>query len=256
MYAQGKYAVNIDNGVTGLDNVKTTIYRDTVVDRDGSIKTGLHIEERDIKITGFIDADNATERDLLIAELQEVFSPFYSGVIRFEGNYAKEIDVEPEEAPEIIYQTEGRPTEFSLSLVALNPTWRAASAKTKTIPAGGTNVYYEGTRACGMEITITAGADNVDMENFSVSSGGPVETVSFRTGGGVYLSTGDVLKLAIGLDSVEITKNGINALERIDFTNTVFPKLYPGNNAISWNAHGDEADFAVSIRYTPLYLGK
>ena len=107
-----------------------------------------------------------------------------------------------------------------------------------------------------MEITITAGADDIDMDSLTITNGSTVETITFRTGGGILLDTGDVLVVKTTPPSPIITLNDVSALERINFANTVFPKLYPGTNVISWAAHGDEADFTVSIKYTPLYLGK
>lgn len=356
MSTASQFFVNISKDVSGMSDVKTTIYTSTVVDADGEIETGFHVEDRSIVISGRIKDTSADNREELIREMQEVFSPFYAGILRHEGSEIREIDVRPETAPKITSSAGKRWAEFSLTLLAANPSWRASAEKEKTILTGGTTIYYEGSRACGMEIEITVAATvgtpevaqfvpsaacsssgdcivtlngtgfnvaldsgvqtsaelvatairaasyagwttggtgttvtftsttvgnktdatysagstgatgtmtttvqgdvTADMDSFTLTNGSTVETITFRTGGGVYLASGDVLLLNISQTGITITLNDVNALERVDFTNTVFPQLYPGNNSISWNAHGDEADFTVKVRYTPLYLGK
>lgn len=256
MWAYGEYAVNVDNDVSGMSDITTKIYRDSVVDSDGSIKTGTHLNERVINISGYINARDISVRNGLISDLHRVCSPSNSGVLRYEGEYVREIDADPESTPKITYKGGWPNTIFTLSLVALNPNWRDTAALTKTIASAGTSIYYGGSRACGMRITITASGDAVDMQTLTVTNGSTAETITFRTGGGVLLNTGDVLVVDVKQVGVDITLNDVNALERIDFTNTVFPNLYPGNNTISWLAHGDESQFTVGVAYTPLYLGK
>ncbi|MCE5342315.1 MAG: phage tail family protein [Eubacteriales bacterium] len=251
-----RFRVNILNDVTGMSDVNATYYRDKVVGGDGTIVTGYVLDERAIVINGKIIDTGRGDREDLMRELQAVFSPFYAGVLRHEGSKIREINVYPEAAPKFTKREKARWTEFSLTLLAPNPNWRASAEKEKTIATGGTTIYYDGSRACGLEIEITAGADAIDMDSFTNTNGSTVQTITFRAGGGVTLMTGDVLLLAISQTGVTITLNAVNALERIDFTDTVFPLLYPGNNVLAWDAHGDEADFTVKVRYTPLYLGK
>ena len=117
----------------------------------------------------------------------------------------------------------------------------------------GTDIYYNGTKACGMEITITASADAIDMESLTITNGDSVETITFRNSG-TALSDGDVLIINTTPGAVSVMLNSVSALERIDFANTEFPKLYAGSNTIEWAADGDEASFDVSVEYVPLYL--
>ena len=255
-YQGGIYYTNIRTDVTGLSEVNTTLYRTTVVDMDGELETGFSVDSRSISIKGFLNNPSGRDNEASMRELIEVFSPFYTGVLRLEGEDVVEIDVRPETAPKNGDRQGSRYPGYIIKLIALNPNWRATSEKEKTIATGGTSIYYDGSRACGMEIEITALADTIDMDRFTVTNGSTVKTITFRLGGGVYLMTGDVLLLNISQTGITITLNDVNALERVEFADTDFPQLYPGNNVISWDAHGDEADFTVKVRYTPLYLAK
>ncbi len=254
--ATSRFHVNIRKDVNGLSEVRTTVYSQQIMDLDGELETGFHVEEREITISGAIKDTRHEEQDALIRELEAVFSPFSKGVLRYEGNDVREIDVRAESAPVISSSVGQRWPRFSVNLVAKNPIWRAPAAKERAIAADGTTIYYEGSRACGILIEITANALSIDMESLTVTNGDTVETITFRTGGGIYLATGDVLKIDTR-NGVTVTKNDVTALERIDFSNTAFPTmLYPGNNTIVWAAHGDEADFDVKVSYTSLYLGR
>ncbi|MFA5378763.1 MAG: phage tail domain-containing protein [Dehalococcoidia bacterium] len=250
------FHTNIRTDVSGLIGVKTTIRKSQVVGVDGEIETGHHVESRDIDITGFIDNDYYRDNDASMRELAAVFSPFYTGILRIEGEQVYEIDVRPEEAPDPGRKAGARFPAFSISLIALNPNWRLSYEKTATIADSGTEVYYDGTKPCGIQIEITANADTVDMESFTIQHGEDTRTITFRTGGGVYLDTDDEMVLDTAPGQVNVTLNDTVALERLDMANSAFPlELYPGVNTVSWSAYGDEADFEVVIRYTPLYLG-
>lgn len=250
------FMTNIRKDVTGLFDVRATLNRSQIVDVDGDIETGYHVEAREIAIQGIIKSFQADEQEALIDELQSVLSPHMTGTLRYEGSTVREIDVHADLAPEI-KEVEGQrwPT-FYITLQALNPNWRGLYQKAESIPAAGADVYYPGSKACGVAIEITAGADDVDFESLTITNGDTVQTVTFRKPGGVNLNSGDVMLVNTTPGYVQITLNDADALSRIDLDNTVFPLLFQGTNTITWSAYGDESDFTVSIRYTPLYLGK
>ncbi len=252
----GKYHCNLRQDVKGLRSVRTTVYRSPIVNVDGDKETGFHVETRDIDIKGTINARSNDEQDALIQALVEAFSPFQTGTLRFEGaGKVREIDVRPVDSLDPDDYKGKRNPEFSISLLAPDPNWRATAAEEATVSAAGTSLYYDGSKACGLEITITAGADDIDMESLSVLNGDTVETVNFRTAGGVKLSAGAVLKLTTTPRNPSVLLNGVSALERVDLGDTLFPLLYHGNNTLSWSAYGDEAHFTVSVKYTPQYIG-
>jgi len=226
-----------------------------VVDVDGEIETGFHVESRDIDIIGDIKSRNHAEQDENIRELQSVFSPFYTGVLRYETDRIREIDVRVLTAPDPKAKAGNRWLPFSITLEALNPNWRETAELEESIDDTGTEIYYYGSKACGVELEITATGDDVDIESITITNGTNVETVTFRTAGDVTLDTDDVIVLNTEPGNVSILLNDANAYERIDFNDTVFPKLYPGTNTVTWSAYGDEDDFTVTLRYTPLYLG-
>ena len=247
---------NIRKDVSGLFDVRATINRSQIVDVDGDIETGYHVEAREINIKGVIKSYQEDEQDALINELQGVLSPHMTGTLRYEGSSVREIAVHADIAPDVQeYEGQRWPT-FYITLQALDPNWRGLYEKESSIEATGTDIYYPGTKACGIEIEITANADDIDFESLTISNGDSVQTITFRTGGGVTLDTDDVLAVNTTPGNVSILLNGTVALERIDFNNTVFPLLFNGTNTITWSAYGDESDFTVTIRYTPLYLGK
>jgi phage-related protein len=255
MSTSSMFHVNIRKDVTGLSTVRNTLYRSQVVDVDGEIETGFHVETRDIDISGDIKSRNHIEQDENIRELQRVFSPFYTGVLRYESDTTKEIDVRVLVAPNVNTKVGYRWLPFTISLEALNPNWRETAELTKAIVYTGTEIYYYGSKACGLEITITATGDAVDIESLTITNGDNVETVTFRTAGDVTLDTDDVIVLDTTPGSISIQLNDVDAWARIDHNNTIYPRLYPGTNTITWLAYGDEADFTVSVAYTPLYIG-
>jgi hypothetical protein len=254
--ADSVYYTNIRTDVKGLVSAKTTIYKEQVVGVDGAIKTGHHIESRSIEITGRIKVDLYGDVDEYARDLSAVFNPAYAGTLRFESAKTYEIDVEIEEGPDDPGNPGARYPDFKIGLLAMNPNWRLSYEKEIAIADTGTDIAYDGSKECGMEIEITANADTIDMESITITNGDEVVTITFRTGGGVYLMTDDVMKLITTPGQINILLNDEVALERIDFENTLFPFLLkPGVNVVTWAANGDEADFDVVVRYTPLYLG-
>lgn len=238
--------------IKGLTSVKNTVYRTQAMNTDGNVRTGNHIESRSISIMGNIKATPREGLDDYIAQLIEVFSPHATGTLRYEGITTREIAVEVEGIDDI--DATKRWPSFTVDLIALDPNWTETAHKTADIAYDGTDVFYEGTKSCGVVVTITANADTVDMESFTITSKGVAETVSFLTAGGVSLDTGDVLVLDTGAKT--LTLNGVNAFTRLDLANTSenFARLYRGINTITWLANDDEADFDVSISYLPTYL--
>ena len=249
------FQTNIRKDVSGLFDVHASINRSQIVDVDGDIETGYHVEAREISIQGVIKSYQMNEQRARINEMQSVLSPHMTGTLRFESATVREIAVHADIAPDVKeYEGQRWPT-FYVTLQALNPNWSELYQKETGIDDTGTDIYYPGSKPCGIEIQITANADDIDFESLTITNGDIVQTITFRTAGSVYLDTDDVLVVNTTPGSVAITLNGSTALERIDFNNTVFPLLYNGKNTITWSAYGDESDFDVSISYTPLYLG-
>jgi hypothetical protein len=174
-------------------------------------------------------------------ELAAVFSPYYTGTLRLESEQVYEIDVRPEEAPDPGNEAGARYPKYKIGLIALNPNWRLSYEKTASIADTGTSLYYDGTKPCGIQIEITAKKDDIDMDSFTVQQGGETKTLSFRTGGGLYLQTDDVISLNTTPGQVNITLNDDTALERFDTANCYFPfELYPGVNVLSWTVKAIE----------------
>lgn len=229
------FHTSVRTDVSGLVGVKTRIYKTPVIGVDGEVKTGYHIGTRDIEIKGFIDNEYYRDNDASMRELAAILSPFYSGTLRLESDRTYEIDVDVEEAPDPGSQAGARFPKFAISLIALNPNWRLSYEKAATIADTGTEIYYDGTKPCGIQIEITAKKDNIDMDSFTVQQGSTTKTITFRTGGGLYLQTDDVMALDTTPGQVNITLNGDTALERFDAANCYFPfELYPGVNVLSW----------------------
>ena len=254
--ADSVFHTNIRTDVKGLVSARSTVYKEQVVGVDGAIKTGHHIDSRPIEIKGFIDFERYGDVDEYARELSAVFNPAFAGTLRFESEKTYEIDVEIEEGPDDPGNPGARYPDFKIGLIALNPNWRLSYEKEIAVADTGTDIAYGGSKECGIEIEITANADTIDMESITITHGTDVITITFRTGGGVYLMTNDIMKLITIPGQINILLNNEVALERIDFENSAFPFLLkPGVNTITWAANGDEADFDVVIRYTPLYLG-
>lgn len=233
------YHVNIRKDVSGLFGVKTSIYNEQVVNVDGATETGYHVEMRDIDINGTIKSRSHTEQDNLVHDLISVLSPFYTGVLRHEASVVREIDVRVEVSPDPKSKTGQRWPTFNVALIALNPNWRELNEKTSAIAASGTDIAYMATKPCGVEITITAKEDEIDIGSLSITNGDDVATVTFRNAGGVNLMTDDVLVLDTTPESTSVLLNTVIALERIDFDNTDLEHLllYPGINTITWDVN-------------------
>jgi len=235
------YHVNIRKDVSGLSGLDIVIFSSEIVGMDGDIETGLKVQPRYIDIVGKIKTRSHTEQDQLSEELSAALSPFYTGVLRYEGEHTREIDVRVKTVPDPRSKVGDRMPNFNIEMKAEYPYWRLPYEKTATIADTGTSLYYDGTKPCGIQIEITAKKDDIDMDSFTVQQGGETKALSFRTGGGLYLQTDDVISLNTTPGQVNITLNDDTALERFDTANCYFPfELYPGVNVLSWTVKAIE----------------
>lgn len=248
-----KYRVHIPTQVRGLGMPSTTRYRESVVDTDGSVETGYHVEDRPITITGKIFENNKLGWPTLRINLQSALTPHRNGTLKYKnGTDTYLIDVRIEDCVIDVGQNGDYPT-FSISLTAPFPHWRAETETTVTLTPS-TTVVYAGNVACGAVFTFTA-SDTVALASLAITNAGVTNTVVFRSA--LSLVANDVLEVSTVPGSISVKINDVMAFEYIDFVASAIEKtlLNPGSNVIVWAAGGNEANLSTDMRYTSLYLG-
>ncbi len=262
--------------VTGLTDVRNTIYSINSMGQDGETFVATRIESRDIDISGFLRSRDPDAMREARRKLARVLNPQLSATLTYQyGSFKRVIPCRAVNAPEISKPVKSIYTAFSVQLVCLNPFWREETMSRDDIAAwiGGLEFPVELVED-GVIMGYRQPSLIVNVHNAGDVSAGVV--VEFRALGEVErpvlanvdtleqirlnmtLVSGDILTLSTGYGEKWATLNrgGIvtDALHYVDVDST-FLKLAPGDNLIRYDADEGLSNLEVSIFHNNLYLG-
>lgn len=270
------YHVNMHD-VSGLSDVRTTLYSSSSMRQDGSTFLGSRIETRDIDFAGSIKARGKQTVHELRRDMNRILNPQYRATLTYElGDMVRVIDCHIDSAP--IFTRGQIFTKFSIRLDCLNPFWREAQEARADIAAwiGG----FEFPEPDGLKLTDDWEIGYRQPELIvDANNSGDVKSgirVEFRALGSIKnpmllnvntqeflkfnidMIGGDMLtvKTGYGEKSAVLTRNGVttNAFRSIDVDST-YIQLAAGENLFTYDADENPDNLEVTIYHSNLYLG-
>ena len=111
--------------VTGLTDVRSTIYSINSMGQSGDSYVASRIESREIDISGSIrERDAATAKELR-RELARVLNPKLKGVLTYQyGDFVRVIDCHASSSPVVTKKPQEIYHKFAVTLSCLDPFWR------------------------------------------------------------------------------------------------------------------------------------
>lgn len=271
------YHCNISKDVTGLSDVKNTIYSSNSMGQHGDTYIGQRIEPREIEATGCIKTRDKAQAYSLRRKALKILNPELQGTLTYIfGDFRRVIDCRIDASPE--FYRKNVFVQFDITFNCLNPFWRE-EAETKEDIASWVaawefpceidaedeesmifgyreesvivDCYNEGDVSTGMRIKFTALGTvtnpvllNVDTQEF----------IQINT----TMQTGDVIVITTeyGNKKATLTRNGVTSdyFRYIDVDST-FMQLEIGDNIFRYDAEGGVNSLEVSIFYNAKYLG-
>lgn len=269
------YYVNVSKDVTGISDIKNTIYSTSSMGQHGETFISQKINSRDIDITGYI---NRTDKDNMLTlrrAMQKILNPELDATLTYiYGNFVKVIDVKVDNAP--VFKYSKVLEQFTVQFTCPSPFWRDETETRKDIASwiGSFKFAMEIPEAEGMEFGYRQPSVIVDVYNE-----GDVKTgmrVAFKATGTVKnplllnINTGEYIQvnatLAAGSTVIVNTEYGskgatldydsstVDYFRYIDVDST-FMQLEIGDNVFRYNAAEGLDALEVTIYYSPKYLG-
>ena len=277
--------------VTGLSDMKNTIFSISAMGQDGDTYVGSRIESRDIEIVGAIRSRNTLEVQNLRRRLYQTMNPKLKATLTYTyGAFSRVIDCTPDNAP--VFRNGPVLQEFTIQLSCLNPFWRDPAEIRMDmaawyglfefeleIPMGGPltvsgdqparagiqggiemgsrepslilNVHNDGDVPTGMRVDFRATGSVVNPELFNLVTR---EFLLFN----MTLIAGDVLSVSTHFanKTIILYRGGveINAFRYFDADST-FIQLNVGDNIFRYGADVNSENLEVSIYFNNQYLG-
>lgn len=269
------FYVNVSKDVTGISDIKNTIYSTSSMGQHGETFISQKINSRDIDITGVINRKDKESMLTLRRAMQKILNPELDATLTYiYGSFIKVIDVKVDNAPVF---TRGKVLEkFTVQFTCPSPFWRDETETRKDIASwvGSFKFAMEIPQSEGMQFGYRQPSVIVDVYNE-----GDVKTgmrVAFKATGTVQnplllnINTGEFIQvnatLAAG-DTVTVnteygnkgailTSGGSSTdyFRYIDVDST-FMQLEIGDNVFRYNAAAGLDALEVTIYYSPKYLG-
>ncbi|SDN79195.1 phage tail family protein [Acetanaerobacterium elongatum] len=262
--------------VSGLADVRNTIYSVNSMGQDGDTYVGNRIESREIEIVGCIRSRKKEEMLALRRRLNKVLNPQLSATLTYSyGDFIRVIDCKANNAP--VYAKPGVFAGFTVNLLCLDPFWRE-NAETKAAvaswlgslefeteipmdtgmelgyrePSRIVNVFNAGDVGTGIRAEFRATGTVSNPEILNVDTG---EYLRFNN---LTLSAGDLLTVSThyGRKVCTLKQNGAvtDALRYLD-VDSAFLQLVPGDNLFRYSATAGENNLEVSVYHNNKYLG-
>ncbi len=266
--------------ITGLSDVKNTLYTTSAMGQDGSTVTGNKIQPRHIVISGAIKSTNKDRVLELKRVLSRVLNPHLQAKLTYEyGDHRRVIDCRLETAP--VFKRGDALLTYTIDVTCAYPFW-AEEVESETsiagwlgcfefnqtaggweIVAGGVemgqrtrdvvvSVTNNGDIATGIRVEFTAGVSVTNPSLTNITTG---EYMAFT---GLTMQAGDklVVTTAYGEKACKLYRGDtiINALAYWD-TNGKFLQLETGENLFRYSASTNADGLEVKIYATNLYLG-
>jgi hypothetical protein len=266
------------NDVSGLSDVRNTIYAINSLGQDGDSYIHSRIESRDIEIVGNVAGGSEEEAARLRGELTRVLNPHLKGRLTYErGEFKRVIDCRVNNA--LAYTRDIRFEKFTVQLIALNPFWREVTEKRTDIamwigdfefpiPDGLEIISGEwriGHREPALLATITNNGDvSTGMEiifravtpvlNPSLMNTRTLEYIKINA----TLEAGDTVKIntRYGNKRVSLERDGVesNLFSGLDPASS-YMQLETGDNIMRYDADNNKDGLEVVILHTNQYLG-
>lgn len=272
------YHVNFQD-ITGLSDIRNTIFSVSGMGQDGDLFLGSRIDAREIDITGVIRERKKDVVQVLRRTLTHVLNPKNTARLVYEcGEIKRVINCVTENAP--VFKRQPIFEQFSINLVCLNPFWSETTDIREDIALwrgsfefpepGGLELQDE----VGWEIGYREPSLIVNVSNLGdVPSGmkivfyalGVVENPSLlnvKTGEfikfNLSMDPGDVLSITTGYGEKTVTllRNHIesNAFRSLDVDST-YIQLASGDNLFRYDADSDLKNLEIAIYHKNLYMG-
>lgn len=272
----GDKAPFLITAIEGLGSPQNIISKSKSPLQDGSTITMTSLEDRGLMFQGVILENDRVIRQRLRRQLIKIFNPKLNGELTIERDgIVKKIECVPELAPFFPSNMQNNYQEFSIQLFAANPYWQDILSVKKEVaiwresfefplemleqgielgyrePSLIVNVINNGDVNCGIRIEFKALASVNNPSLFNVNKREFFKINKSMVAGEVITVTTDFQNKKV-LSNV----NGIetNAFNWIDFEST-FLQLDVGDNLLRYDAEDGLENLAVTIYYTPQYLG-
>ena len=262
--------------VTGLTDVRSTIYSIHSMGQDGDTYVASRIESREIDISGAIRERDPEKAREYRRKLARVLNPKLKGVLSYEyGSFSRIIGCYASSSPVVTKKPQEIYPKFAVTLSCLDPFWREASERRTDVAAwvGGlefpvalaatgtmigyrqrsviVNVLNDGDVESGIRAEITAVSTVVNPKILNVTTG---EFLRFQ----LTLSAEDTLTVSTGYGEkgATYTHEGTteDALKYLDIDST-FLTLDPGDNLIKYEADEGVDNLQVVVYHSNRYLG-
>lgn len=259
--------------VTGLSDVRNTVFRASSIGQDGCSYVGSQIESREIEIVGSIKAQDRDKMREYRREMNRVLNPKYAATLTYEyGDFRRVIDCRVENAP--VFSRKNIFQDFTVQLLCPDPFWREEKAAEDILAGwiGGfefpvepdgeweigskppliVNVFNSGNIPAGMVVEFRAkwGA----VVNPSIVNLETGEYIKFK----ISMSPGDVLTVNTGYSKKDaVLTSGdteTNVLKFMDAGST-FIQLAEGDNLFRCEAGSGVDNMEIVVYHNGLYLG-
>lgn len=271
------YYCNVSKDVTGISDIKNTLYSSSSMGQHGNTYIGQRIEPREITIAGHINTKDKAQAFDLRRKALKILNPELQGKLTYiYGDFRKVINCRVDASPEF-YKKQVL-LQYEITLNCPSPFWEEETETKEDIAswvAGWefpceieqdnaesmifgyreesiiVDCYNEGDVSTGMRIRFTALGTvskpmllNVDTQEYIQVN----ET----------MQTGDVIEIVTnyGEKGATLTRNGEKSdyFRYIDVDST-FMQLAIGDNIFRYDAESGVNSLEVSIFYSPKYLG-
>ena len=269
------FYVNVSKDVTGIADIKNTLYTTSSMGQHGETFISQKINSRDIDIAGVINKKDKHSMLTLRRAMQKILNPELDAKLTYiYGNFVKVIDVRVDNAPVF---TRGTVLEkFVVQLSCPSPFWRDETETRKDIaswvgsfhfameipqdegiifgyrqPSVIVDVYNEGDVKTGMRVAFKATGTVTNPLLLNINTGEYIQV-------NATLAAGDTVTVntEYGNKGATKTSGGIDTdyFRYIDVDST-FMQLEIGDNVFRYNAEAGLDALEVTIYYSPKYLG-
>ena len=269
------FYVNVSKDVTGISDVKNTLYTTSSMGQHGETFISQTINSRDIDITGVINRTDKDSTLTLRRAMQRVLNPELDATLTYiYGTFVKVIDVKIDNAP--VFKRGKVFEQFTIQLMCPSPFWHDEKETRQDIaswvgsfhfaleipadegivfgyrqPSVIVDVYNEGDVATGMRVAFKATGTVTNPLLLNINTGEYIQV-------NATLHAGDVVTVntEYGSKGAELESGGSKAdyFRYIDVDST-FMQLAIGDNVFRYNAAAGLDALEVTIYYSPKYLG-
>jgi hypothetical protein len=272
-----KFHVNVQKDVSGISDLKNTIYSTSSMGQHGDTYAGNRIEPRDIEMSGKIKDPGKDTQLSLRRQMLKILNPELDGTLYYNyGNFSRKIGAKVKESPRFSHR--GLSQEFSILFKCLDPFWReetdqhvdmASWLPDWVFPTVIDKDDLESMIYGHREITVI-----VDVYNAGhVSTGMLIQfkALGSLTGPELFnLNTREFMKIdytmqaddvitvdtSYGNKSITLLRGGVKTnLYRYMNVDSTFLQLDIGDNLFRYNADSGLTNLEVTVNFAQKYLG-